>query len=223
MGPGNTSPMPPAAPAPGGTFRRRILLLAVPIIALGAYGFVELGTFMAREDPLQKADAIFVLAGTTMRRPLEAADLYAAGYGPKIVLTHQTRDAGEDEVLQRGLIFAEDIERVHELFLVIGIPADDIIVPRRIHDSTAAEAITLRELAQRYGWRRVLVVSSKYHLRRAAFAFSRELRGTGVQLIMRGTKYEDVEPGRWWRHRSDIREIMYELSKLIAYVLGLGA
>ena len=69
----------------------------------------------------------------------------------------------------------------------------------------------------------MIIVSSKYHLRRAAFAFQRELRETNVQIVMRSTRYEGFEPVQWWRRRGDIREIVAELPKLVAYVLGLGA
>ena len=203
--------------------RRTRLLVAPAVIALGVYGFDQLGPFLAKEDALQKADAILVLSGTPMRRPLEAADLYLAGYGARIVLTRQTREGGERTLLARGIPFAEDITRIRDVFLQIGIPAEAIVIPQRIHNSTAAEAITLRELAERHGWRRVIVVSSKYHLRRAGFAFRRELRGTSVQVMMRGTRYDGLEPHRWWRRRGDLREVGPEVPKLVAYVLGLGA
>lgn len=210
-------------PVPGGTLRRILLPVAFLVIAVSVYGFVQLGSFLAKEDALQQADAILVLSGSSMQRPLEAADLYLAGYAPRIVLTRQTREGGERALAARSIEFAEDVTRTHDVFLQLGIPGGAIIVPERIHDSTAAEAITLRELAQRHGWRRVTIVSSQYHLRRAAFAFRRELRGTGIEVIMRGTRYDGLEPSRWWSRRRDIREIIPEVPKLIAYLIGLGA
>lgn len=214
--------MPPSTPS-GGKLRRTSLLAALAVIALGVYGFVQLGPFLAKEDALQKADAILVLAGTPMRRPLEAADLYQTGYGSRIVLTRQIRDGGERALVKRGIPFVEDVVRVRDVFLQLGIPDEAIVIPQRIHGSTAAEAITLRELAERHGWRRVIVVSSKYHLRRAGFAFRRELRGTSVQIMMRGTRYDGLEPNQWWRRREDLREVIPEVPKLVAYILGLGA
>ncbi len=215
--------MPPPTPAPGGTFHRTLLAVSLIVVAFGLYGFFQLGPFLAKEDALQQADAILVLSGTPMRRPLEAADLYLAGYAPRIVLTRQTQEGGERALAARGIPFAEDVERTRDAFLQLGIPDEAIIIPQRIHDNTAAEAITLRELAARHGWHRVIVVSSKYHLRRSGFAFRRELRATDIQTVMRGTRYEDLEPNQWWRRRRDVREIIPELPKLVAYVLGLGA
>jgi uncharacterized SAM-binding protein YcdF (DUF218 family) len=215
--------MPPRPPASGGSLRRIILSVCVLIVVLGAYGFVELGAFLAREDALQKADAIVVLAGSIMERPMEAADLYHDGYSRTIVLTRQQRDGGELALVGRGVAFLEDVERVQQALLELGIPREVIVIPPRIHNSTAAEAITIRELSASHDWRRVIVVSSKYHLRRARFAFRRELAGAGVEVSMRGTRYDPSDPERWWRHRADIRDVGPEALKLVAYALGLGA
>ena len=215
--------MPLPAVRAGGTIRRIIASLAVLLFIAGAYAFNELGSFLAREDRLEKADAIFVLAGTAMRRPLEAADLYLAGYAPRIVLSRETPEGGERALRERGIPVPEDVDRQRDVFLALGVPAAAILIPAPIHDSTAAEAVTLRGLASTHRWRTVIVVTSPYHLRRAGFALRRELRDTGVRVIMRSTRYETVQPDIWWRRRTDIRNVVAEVPKLIAYVAGLGA
>lgn len=183
-----------------------------------------MGAILTREDPLQKGDAILVLAGTRMLRPLEAADLYREGYAPVIVLT---REQHEDEVFrrveQRGVPFPPDADRVRDVFVSMGIPRGRIIIPERLHDSTAAEAVTFRELAQRHGWRRVIVVTSRFHLTRAGFAVRRELEGTDVEVVMRASRYDPLRAERWWSRRGEVRWVAAELPKLVAYVLGLGA
>ena len=215
--------MPPPAVRAGGKLRRLVAPLAAVILLAGAYAFNELGSFLAREDPLEKADAIFVLAGTAMTRQLEGADLFLAGYAPRIVLTREPSDPAFDVIAKKGLVFPTAADRARDVYLALGIPLDAVVVPDRLHRSTAAEAITLRELARMYQWRRVIVVTSKYHLRRAGFAFRRELDGTGVEVMMRGSRYDRAVPERWWRVRADIRDILSEVPKLLAYAAGLGA
>ena len=215
--------MPPIAVRAGGALRRIIVALVALILAAGVYSFIELGSFLAREDPLEKADAILVLSGTPMRRSLEGADLYLSGYGSRLVLTRQTRDGGELALVKRGVPLPEDVELQRDVFVKLGIPEPSIIIPPQIHNSTAAEAVTLRELAAQYGWTTVIVVTSPYHLRRSGFALRRELRGTGVRVVMRRTRYEPVQPDRWWGRRSDTRDVVSEIPKLIAYIAGLGA
>ncbi len=215
--------MPPSTPARGGTLRRAVLVLSLVAVGCGVYGFVHLGSFLANEDPLQPADAILVLSGTSMSRPLEGADLYLAGYAPRIVLSQDEPPIGMPALAERGILFVTGATRTLGVFRQLGIPNDAIIIPERIHANTAAEAVTLREMAARERWNRIIVVSSRYHLRRAAFALRRELRGTDVQVLMRSTRYEDFEPEGWWRRRKDIRAVVEELPRLSAYVMGLGA
>ncbi len=216
--------MPPFRLRSGGAFRLILVLVFLAAAAVVVYAGAQLGHYLTREDPLVKADAIFVLAGTRMVRPLEAAELFLDAYAPRIVLT---RDLQEERAVrrlaERGHQFESDAERARSLFTRLGIPKDAILVPDGVHDSTAAEAITLREYAERYGWRRVIVVTSKYHLRRARFAIERELRGTNVQVTMRASRYDPMEADRWWTRRAEVRWVASELPKLVAYVLGLGA
>ena len=216
--------MPPIRIRAGGNLRLISVLILLAAAASGAYAFVQLGPFLTREDPLVKADAIFVLAGTRMVRPLEAADLYMEGYAPQLVMTRDLQEEGAYRNLaRRGHPFATDAERAQNLFLMLGIPGSAILIPDRIHDSTAAEAVTLRELAAQHGWRRVIVVTSKYHLRRARFAVQREVRGTGLEVTMRASRYDPTRSEQWWTRRAEIRWVASELPKLVAYLLGLGA
>ena len=207
----------------GGRLRRILVIVVLVLVALGAYAFIHLGTFLASEDPLTKADAIFVLAGTQMTRPLEGADLYVEGYAPRLVLSREVLEPAFAVIERRGATLSSQVERARDVLIRMGVPATAIVLPDRLHDSTAAEAITLRELAQTNHWRTVIVVSSKFHLRRARFAMERELDGTGVRVLMRGSRYDDARPEQWWRQRGDIRDILTEVPKFAAYALGLGA
>ena len=212
--------MPPSTLTRGGILVR--VAVSLSLLAVG-FGVFHVGSFLAKEDPLQPADAILILSGTSMSRPLEGADLYLEGYAPRIVLSRDQPPVGMPALAERGILFLNGATRTHGVFLQLGIPDEAIMIPERIHANTAAEAVTLREMAARERWNRVIVVSSAYHLRRAAFAFRRELRGTDVQVLMRRTRYEPYEPIEWWRQRRDIRAVVEELPRLAAYVIGLGA
>jgi uncharacterized SAM-binding protein YcdF (DUF218 family) len=124
---------------------------------------------------------------------------------------------------QRGAQLPQQYQLTVQMLLALGIPQSALIIPDRVHDNTAAEAATLREEAQKRGWKRVIVVSSAYHLRRVALACRRQLRGAGVEIELHATRYDPSVPGRWWTRRSDIRWIVSELPKLLAYSVGAGA
>jgi uncharacterized SAM-binding protein YcdF (DUF218 family) len=211
----------PVSTHPRRRFRLALGLSAVLLIA-GGFAFAGLGRFLAREDPLQKADALFVFAGTLAERPLEAADLFREGYAPWIVVTRATIDQATFQLEQRGVRIPTQYDLSKEVLLQLGVPARVLVTPSFIHDNTGEEARTLRELALAHQWRRVILVSSKYHLRRLTLASRRALRGTNVEVIARGSRYDESVPDRWWTSRRDIRWVVSEVPKLVAYALGFG-
>ena len=204
------------------TRRRALLVAAAALLASGLYGCVRLGPFLAREDTLIKADAIFLFAGSQAERPLEAVDLFNAGYAPVIVLTRPTEEHAVEELARRGIVLPTRFSLMRDVLQKLGIPDSAVIVPDRVHDNTAQEAQSLREVAVARGWRRVILVSSKYHLRRVRMASRRALRGTGVEIVLRASRYDPSTPERWWRRRADLRQILWELPKLLGYAAGVG-
>jgi uncharacterized SAM-binding protein YcdF (DUF218 family) len=214
--------VPPRSSHQGGLTRRIVFIAAVGAVAGGAFACARLGTFLAAEGPLQRADAIIVLAGSRMERPLEAGDLHSGGWAPQIVLTEDTPDGGMRALRARKLPIPTNAEIARDMLVRLGVPASSVTIQPDWHGSTAHEAHTIRTLALSRGWRRIIVVTSKFHIRRARLAVQRELAGTGVQLIMRATRYDESDPEHWWRTRAGIRWTASEAQKLIVYALGLG-
>src|SRR5687768_4717125 len=117
------------------TFRRSLLVTLIVVLCLcGTYGCLTLGTFLAREDPLTKADAIFLFAGSQAERPLEAADLFNAGYAPLIVLTRPTEEPAVELLARRGIALPTRFSMMQEVLQKVGIPDTAIVVPDRVHD-----------------------------------------------------------------------------------------
>lgn len=215
--------MPPPVIRTGGRLRRALIITLLLLAAAAVYAFINLGSWLAPEDPLTKADAIFVLAGTVAERPLEAVDLYRNGYAPSILLTRELPEPATRVAATRGADLPERYELNLQMLLQLGVPRSAIVLPDRVHDNTASEAQTLRDEAREHGWKKVIVVSSKYHLRRVALVCRRQLRGTQVKIVLHATRYDPSTPERWWTRRSDIRWIVSELPKLLAYSIGAGA
>ena len=110
-----------SAPRRRTALRRILVVLVLLAIAAGAWFMVYGGRYLQHEDPLVKADAMFVLAGTRLERPLEAVDLFKEGYAPLIVLSPGRPEPGERLLRQRGIRFPTDSELVrvtawHPLF-----------------------------------------------------------------------------------------------------------
>jgi uncharacterized SAM-binding protein YcdF (DUF218 family) len=214
--------VPPPTHRQGGHLRRiAFVVVLVTVVAVSYAGF-QLGTFLYAEDQLQRADAICVLAGTRMERPLEAADLYLKGWAPRILLTEEVPDSGIAALERRGMELPTNAQTARDVMVRLGVPPTAIEILPEIHDSTAHEAETFRQTCISRKWKRIIVVTSKFHTRRGGFAVRRALKGSGVEVVMRGTTYDRADPHHWWRTRADVRWAASESQKLLAYALGLG-
>jgi uncharacterized SAM-binding protein YcdF (DUF218 family) len=196
------------------------------VALLGLAGFLCFlpfaGRFLVRQDPLAASDAILVLAGGRVDRWMEGLELYRERQAPLIVLSPGRLDRVEIDLRARGIRWPTEAELARDAILQMGTAADAVrIMPGNL-DNTAQEAEALRQLAGETGWRRVIVVTSRYHTRRTHFAFRREFSGSPVDVIVRASRFDESDPPRWWRHRGDIRFVVSELPKVLLYGLGLG-
>ena len=202
---------------------RRLTIGAIVLALVTACAFLPFaGRFLVREDPLTRVDAMFVLEGAHAERWMEAADAFKAGYAPTIVLSPGQQEHAEAILRARGVSYPTNAMLARSALVQMGVPASAIVLPDRAVDNTGEEAALLRELASAHGWRRVMVITSKYHCRRSAFAFRQELRGSGIAAIVRASRYDTSDPAHWWRNRADVRYVLSELQKLVAYRLGFG-
>ena len=195
------------------------LVLLGSVTAVAACPFV--GRFLVVEDQASSADAIVVLAGGRAARWMEAVDLYKEQVAQSIVLSSDRMEGAEFQLLQRGIQLPRHSDLARLAIIQLGVPADRVEVFPAPVDNTAEEALVTRRLAQSRGWHRVLIVTSKYHTRRTRFAFRREFRNTGIEVVVRGTRYDTITPHRWWLYRYDARWVLMEAPKLIAYALGM--
>jgi uncharacterized SAM-binding protein YcdF (DUF218 family) len=200
---------------------RRFVLaqLVLVLVLLAALPFA--GRAMYHEDPLVKSDAVFVLAGERIARWLEASDLVKEGWAPEIALGGGYRESLERQLIDRGIGLPSEGEVARAALIHLGHPPESVRI-LGYTDNTAEEARMLRREAVARRWSRVIVVTSKLHTRRASIAMRREFDGTGIQLIMRASRYDDDDPAHYWRKRRTIRTMITELPKLIAYWAGLG-
>jgi uncharacterized SAM-binding protein YcdF (DUF218 family) len=200
--------------------RRAPIVLTLACVAAAAWGLLHAGTFLQHEDPLRHADAMYVLGGSRFERPLEAEDLYKAGYAPVILISPAREEAAEIEARRRGARFPREGELVRDALADLGVPRSALLVGEGSVDSTADEALQLKTEAARHGWHTVIVITSALHTRRAGLAFRRTLSGTGVAVIIHASRYDTSNPVHWWRQRRDVRFLADEWPKLLAYWVG---
>ena len=199
----------------------RLAALAAFLLILAAVAAPRLGAWLVVEDPLQKADAIFVLGGTLFERPLEAVDLYHEGWAPRLLLMRQIADDGEVELRRRGVVYQREIDVQVDVLMRLGVPRPAIEILDE-QDSTKDEADALRTVVVANRWPRVIVVTSKQHTRRARLVMNRRVADTGAQVMVRASRYDKTDVNAWWRQRGTLRFTLFETQRLIAYWLRLA-
>ena len=202
-------------------FTKARRLLAVVLLFIAAGLVLSAGRLVTREDPLEHADAIYVLGGTWSLRWLEGADLLREGRGTIILLSPAMRDRGEEALLGRGTPIPRPVDVQRQLMIDRAhIPAAAIRIVPGEADNTAQEAEAIRPLVAANHWRSVIVITDRSTTRRGGYAMRRAL-GKDVKVIMRASRYDAYKPGAWWSTRPMFRMTFYELPKLVAYWFGL--
>jgi uncharacterized SAM-binding protein YcdF (DUF218 family)/glycosyltransferase involved in cell wall biosynthesis len=116
------------------------------------------------------ADAIVVFAGGVgesgeagggyQERVKQAVDLYRAGYAPRMIFSSGFVFAFQEAEVMRGLAVAN------------GVPAEAIVLETQARNTKENVTLSHSLLAQR-GWRRILLVSSPFHMRRATMVWKK--------------------------------------------------
>jgi uncharacterized SAM-binding protein YcdF (DUF218 family) len=200
---------------------RRGALIAAPLILILALLLPRAGAWLVVADRLEKSDAIVVLGGTMYERPLEAIELLNDGWAPRIYLFREIADWGEVELLKRGVPYTRSVDVQIDAMVRLGVPRDAIRVLDQAN-STAEESTHVLGLVTREKYSRVIVVTSKQHTRRARLVMRRRLEGTGVEVIVRPSRYDLSPVDRWWSNRSTLRFTVFEAQRLLGYWIGIA-
>jgi hypothetical protein len=108
----------------------------------------------AATDQLQRADAIVVLSGEHDGREDYALRLGRDGWAPTVLISNAY--AKNDELMKR----------------VCGpAPGIEVICRRPVPLTTRGEAVMARSLAEQRSWKRIIVVTWRYHTPRARLVF----------------------------------------------------
>ncbi len=197
----------------------RVVLVVVVVLGAAVALLPLAGRLLVVADPLpSSADAIVVLAGSIRGRALEAATLYRTGLAPRVVLTRETLPAGTAELAAAGVTVPESDVLTRNALIALGVPPRAIVTLRRRAQSTASEARTIARWACSHRIRRVVVVTSPSHTRRARAILSRAL-GPGVALAVRPARADHFAGRRWMRVRRDAKLVLSEWQKLVHHWL----
>jgi uncharacterized SAM-binding protein YcdF (DUF218 family) len=190
----------------GGIFFRLLFLLAflafLAFFYLLRHPLMRLaGDLWMVNDPATSADVIIVLGDDNFAgdRAFHAAGLFRSGVAPVVVASGR--------MLRSSAGIADFMEHDLESF---GIPAASIVKFSHRAANTKQEAEALAGLIASRGWKRILIVTSNYHARRARFIFERVLP-PDLGIHVSGARDSEFDPSRWWETRPGQKLFLDEL------------
>lgn len=171
------------------TRARPLLWVFGALTCLGMLGIISSSLVMnaarglSRTDPLQHADAIYVLGGgiredgtpddSFQQRVLHAYELLGQGYAPTLIVASLSTPQMKTAVSPYAPFVRRQMRdlRLKQPVLEIGSAAN-----------TFDEAAGVAKLARQHHWKRIILISSPTHMRRVAAVFNKAI-GHSVTII----------------------------------------
>lgn len=176
------------------------------LVSLREQALTALGQALVRSDVPEKADLIYVLAGDFWgSRVLVGADLGARGYAKRVVLSggqYQDKNSGD-----MAVDFAVQHGYTRCLFYSVHLNGP----------STIDEAREIGPVFQRLGARRIILVTSNFHSRRAGLVFRLVLPAYNFQVV--AAPETDFDPASWWKNEHARRLCFSEYQKIAGTLL----
>lgn len=172
------------------------------------------------EKPLENADAIIVLSGSSVykERTQKAAQLYKQGTAPLVFITDDGGRAGWSQSEQTNLPFVELEQR--EL-IANGVFPDSIIDLPCGGSGTDHEAKAVADEVDSRNIKSLLIVTSAYHSRRALWTFQKILAGKNIEIGIEHAPIVEQTPNAnyWWLSFRGWQTVAGEYVKSAVYYL----
>jgi len=195
--------------------RAGVILLLTGIILfvfrIPIFGFV--GRFLIQESPKIKGDVMVVLGGDSFDRSVYASELYREGLAKRIVCT----GGNIPSVLAAvdTAMFEAEISR--KILMDQQIPSS-VIDTLCGSTSTWEESREILHYAQDHLVDTLIIVSSKFHLRRVRNVFENEFDETEITLNFQGAPSSRYKEDQWWKSEEGMIMVNNEYMKLLYYL-----
>lgn len=197
----------------GGIFARLTVLILI-LLSCAAVYLVHVpllrlmgGYWIVGASP-SDADAIIILSDDdfTADRASRAAELYHAGWAPRVVASGRW--------LRPYASIAQLMQ--HDLE-IRGVPKKAIVPYPHDASDTLEELRDLSDFVQQHGWKRVMIVTSNYHTRRTRY-LARHIFAKPIVVQVVAAPDVNYDPDSWWRTREGLKIFAHELTGMIVSV-----
>ncbi|MBP7005853.1 YdcF family protein [Patescibacteria group bacterium] len=163
--------------------------------------------YLSEEDPLEKADAIFVFGAKTPLRAEKATQLYKDDWSKKIVFSGHGPFSGRENITEA--------EIYRNLAIAAGVPTEDILLETRsitIPDNVRSSLNLFDEIG--FKPRCLIIVSSPYAQRRGWCLF-KKYTSDDLKIIRQncGTAEKYSREG-WFTNQEGLKVVLNEFIKM---------
>lgn len=158
------------------------------------------------------ADAIVAISGgDTIARTSEAIKLYKDGWGRRLIFSGAAAD-------KTGLSNALAMKKYA---VGLGVPDSDISI-EEFSQTTAENAVNTGLFIEKNGIKKIILVTSAYHQRRASLEFGARL-GDGVTIVNHPVAHDRQWTDHWWLTTTGWWLAYSELVKVLLIYVTFGA
>ena len=177
--------------------------------------FRLLNDYLVVVRPLERADAIVLMAGDTRDRLPAVADLFKKGVAPIVLLTNDGLLGAWSNEYSRNSYQAEWTRL--EL-LQMGVPRNAVVILGYTHSGTFYDSLNTRAYVQANKITSLVIVTSDYHIRRTLWSFAEVFAGSAVKFgIYPSEPYTGSKS--FFGQMSRLSTLLMELIKLNYYKL----
>lgn len=182
-------------------------LLGLVLIVVGA--MIGVGVYISPKNELEMSDAIVAISGgDTEARTMEAVRLYQEGWAPRLIFSGAALDKSGPS----------NAQVMRKMAVKAGVPPDVIAIDEA-SANTRQNADQAADFIEAFGHKRIILVTSPYHQRRAFIEFDSRL-SDDVTILNHPAPDQRWSRQRWWKSpfgwyvtASEIPKIIYALSQ----------
>jgi len=194
------------------------IFLCIMLIALGmtfkAPILRSFSDFLMQQDPAEKADLMVVLSGDAFDRGNEGARLYKEGYASHIVCPGGNLE--QLFLILGDTLYESDLCKRN---IVRNGVADSLVTVLHYGTSTREEADTILGYCLEHHIKKIIVVTSLFHTRRAGSVYKKRFAAEGIKVLMRGAHAFDFDENLWWQSEYGLIGLNNEYMKTLYYLI----
>lgn len=166
--------------------RKYLISIVFLILVYISYLFIDYAGQVKSISPGElKADAIVVLTGGKGRADV-GLSLLRKGSGEALILSGVNEDS--------------DVESIFLGYMVNKAEKEKIILEKRSR-STYENAVEVRRIIEKKGFKSMILITSGYHMKRAEFIF-KKIMPPDINIEPYGVSTPNFDENRWWEGNS---------------------